>query len=109
MWKLTYQTKAKRMKLPLPMLPVHTPKAKRVFRQLVRKYVATMNFEEIAIEWCKHVNGEDVMPALPAHLRTHFALWQRSERVNDAVQASQPGLDALAQLNAQTAAGYVIN
>ena len=100
---------AKRMKLPLPMLPVHTPKAKRVFRQLVRKYVATMNFEEMAIEWCKHVDGEDVMPALPAHLRTHFALWQRSERVNDAVQASQPGLDALAQLNAQTAAGYVIN
>ena len=98
---------AKCMKLPLPPLPVYTTKAKALFRKIVRPYIESMDFDKMAIEWCQHVDGQDIMPVLPAHLRSHFALWQRSERVQDAMDKAESGVAALANLNKQTAAMYV--
>ena len=52
-------------------------------------------------------NGPDIMPVLPAHLRSHFAMWQRSEWVHEAMDKVESGVAALANLSLQTSAMYV--
>lgn len=59
---------AKCMKLPLPLLPVYTTEAKAVFREIVRPDIESMDVDKMGIEWCQHVDSEDIMPVLPAHL-----------------------------------------
>ena len=63
-----------------------------------------MDFDKVAIEWCQHVDSQDIMVVLPAHLRSHFALWQQSERIQDAMEKAESEVAALANLNQQTAA-----
>ena len=48
---------------PLPILPVDTVKERELFGKLFRSNIGT-DFDKMAIEWCKHVDGEQVRPHL---------------------------------------------
>lgn len=96
---------AEAMELPLPLLPLCHPEASAKFAQVVRNYLPNPDFHKMAVDWCKYVNGDTIMPALPAHLRLHFTKWQRNERVRDAVRAAKAGIDVLNALNAATTTG----
>ena len=84
----------------LPLLPVHGKEEKRVFSELILEQngEADIDFDAMAIEWCKHVDGDSIMPKLPAYLRTYFSTWQRNQRVRDAVDRAAAGKEKLEKL-----------
>jgi hypothetical protein len=59
----------KSMGSKLPFLPVDGEVEVRLFHQLVLN--APFDEDEMAIEWCKHVDGTFIFPKFPVHLRTY--------------------------------------
>ena len=51
---------------------------------------AAIDFDVLSIQWCKHVDGINIFPKLPVHLRLHHSSWARSQRVKDAVEKLKP-------------------
>ena len=81
------------MNTKLPLLPVVGKEENRLFERLVLAAPqGPINFEQMAIEWCKKVDGVDIFPKLPVYLRTHYSKWQRNQRVCDAVANTAPGV-----------------
>mmetsp|Transcript_7022 Transcript_7022/g.18336 ORF Transcript_7022/g.18336 Transcript_7022/m.18336 type:complete len:138 (-) Transcript_7022:84-497(-) len=65
---------AKSMGTKLPLLPVHGKEENVLFHSLVLAAPpGPLNFDSMAIEWCKHADGKAIFPKLPVYLRTHFA------------------------------------
>ena len=56
---------------PLPLLPVDTVQEKELYGTLFRSSIGT-DFDKMAIEWCKHVDGEQVRPQFIG--KTHWEL-----------------------------------
>ena len=91
----------KTMNTKLPLLPVVGKEENRLFERLVLAAPqGPINFEQMAIEWCKKVDGVDIFPKLPVYLRTHYSKWQRNQRVRDAVDRAAPGEARLREINA---------
>ncbi len=59
-----------------------------------------VNFEQMAIEWCKEVDAVNIFPKLPVYLCTHYSKWQQNQRVCDAVGKAAPGEARLRKINA---------
>ena len=55
----------RKMCLKLPVQPVITEEEMMLFHQLIRNQSGTINFDEMAVEWCKHVDGIRIFPKLP--------------------------------------------
>ena len=73
--------------------------------QLFQKLVLTtpqgpLNFEQMAIEWCKNVDAVNIFPKLPVYLHTHCSKWQQNQRVHDAVAKAAPGEARIQEINA---------
>ena len=70
----------------LPFLPVHGEEEQKLFSRLVIE-PPTLNDEQLAMEWCRYVEGIYVFPKLPAHLRNYRDKWERNRnrQVRDAV------------------------
>ena len=73
--------------------------------QLFEKLVLTapqglLNFEQMAIEWCKKVDAVNIFPKLSVYLRTHYSKWQQNQRVRDAVAKADPDEARLHEINA---------
>ena len=89
------------MNTKLPLLPVVGKEENRLFEKLVLSAPqGPINFEQMAIEWCKKVDGINIFPKLPVYLRTHYTKWQRNQRVRDAVAKAAPGEARLREINA---------
>ena len=59
---------------------------------------------EAAIQWCKrYVDGIDILPKLPSHLRIHRDRWDRNQRVRECVERSSATNARLDELNAKIA------
>ena len=59
----------KTMNTKLPLLPVVGKEENRLFERLVLAAPqGPINFEQMAIEWCKKVDGVDIFPKLPVYL-----------------------------------------
>jgi hypothetical protein len=86
----------------LPLLPVHGPAECMLFQKLTLQLPAPVDFDCMSMEWLKHVDGINVFPKLPVYLRTHFAAWQRNQRVRDAVETAASGKEILTALNSMT-------
>ena len=87
----------------LPLLPVVGKEECQLFERLVvTAPQGPINFEQMAIEWCKEVDAVNIFPKLPVYLRTHYSKWQRNQRqrVRDAVAKAAPGEARLHELNA---------
>ena len=90
------------MGTPLPLLPIHGKSENSLFtrlalEQLSGKRNATIDFDALAIEWCRYVDGVNIFPKLPVYLRQHHAAWERNQRIKDAVQKAQLSIDELYQ------------
>jgi hypothetical protein len=94
--KLTREMRyiCKSMKVKLPILPVHGEAENKLFSKLVINKQG-IDFDQMSIEWCKHVDGVAVFPKLPVYLRQHHTAWLRNARTRDMVKAAAPGLAAL--------------
>ncbi|KAJ1633187.1 hypothetical protein T492DRAFT_904426 [Pavlovales sp. CCMP2436] len=95
---------AKSMDTKLPLLPVHGKEDNVLFHSLVLAAPpGPLNFDSMAIEWCKHADGKAIFPKLPVYLREHFADWERNQKVRKAVSGAAAQLARLEALNRHTA------
>jgi hypothetical protein len=91
----------KTMNTKLPLLPVVGKEENRLFEKLVLSAPqGPINFEQMAIEWCKKVDGINIFPKLPVYLCTHYTKWQQNQRVRDAVAKAATGEARLREINA---------
>ena len=98
----------KTMGTKLPLLPVVGKEENQLFERLILTAPwGPLNFEQMAIEWCKEVDGVNIFPKLPVYLRTHYGKWQRNQRVRDAVAKAALGEARLRELNAATFGLYL--
>ena len=58
-----------------------------------------LNDEQLAMEWCRCVEGTCVFPKSPAHLRNCRDEWERNRRVRDAARDAKEGNDSLKESN----------
>jgi len=90
----------KAMNTKLPLLPVVGKEEHQLFERLVvAAPQGPLNFEQMAIEWCKKVDAVNIFPKLPVYLRTHYSKWQRNQRVRDAVDRAALGEARLREIN----------
>jgi hypothetical protein len=68
----------------LPFLPVHGREEFKLLGALTLK--GSRDEQEMALKWCEWVDGKTIFPKLPVHLRTHKELWEKNERVRDALK-----------------------
>lgn len=99
-FKLTREQKflCKATGTDLPFLPFTTEEEKSLFSQ----YIAThekKSDEEIALWWIQKVNGVDIFPKLPVHIRVWRKKWQKKNRVKDFVSRAKTGAEKLKELN----------
>jgi len=89
----------KAMNTKLPLLPVVGKEENQLFEKLVLTAPqGPINFEQMAIEWCKNVDAVNIFPKLPVYLRTHYS--KRQQNQCDAVAKAAPGEARLHEINA---------
>ena len=87
------------MGTPAPLLPVHGEKEYKLFAKLLRGECSDLNFDNMALVWCRYVDGKGLFPKPPVHLRTHHKTWERNERAREAVRTAAAGEVVLGQIN----------
>lgn len=88
------------MGIPLPFLPFSTKEENIAFADCALS--ADFPIEDpdaAAVEWCKLVNGVDIFPKLPVHIRIHKESFQRNQRIKDCVEMAKSGQEKLNELN----------
>lgn len=91
---------SREMNTVLPPLPFTTLEEFRAYNDLVVSGNMPQDEEDVALEWCKLVDGVNIFPKLPVHIRTYADRWERNQRVKDAVKRAKPGIEKLRELNA---------
>ena len=88
----------------LPLLPFSGEKEFKVYAKFVNESDYPKDDYEAAIQWCKrYVDGIDILPKLPSHLRIHRDRWDRNQRVRECVERSSATNARLDELNAKIA------
>ncbi len=85
----------------VPFLPVHGEKEYKLFATLVFESSGSFDGEGMALQWMKHVDGVEIFPKLPAHLRTHLQRHDHNLRVRRATREMKATVEQLRQLNNQ--------
>ncbi|KAI2495000.1 hypothetical protein MHU86_19519 [Fragilaria crotonensis] len=82
----------------VPFLPLHGAHEAKLFICLV---LEMPRFDELSMSilWCRHVDGLSIFPKLPVYLRLYYELWERNQRVQDAVRGSRNELQLLENVN----------
>ena len=93
----------------LPFLPVTGRREFELFNRLVMTAPSPINFDDLAVTWCQHVDAVDIFPKLPVYLRTYHATWQKNQLVKDSVHRNSAGLQALKAINTSTSRQMNIN
>ncbi len=90
----------KAMGTDVPFLPVHGEKEYKLFARLVL-YSDNNTFDEqaMALKWMEFVDGVEVFPKLPAHLRMHLQRYDHNRRVRRATREMKTTVEQLQQLN----------
>ena len=100
--KLTFDQNhmCKSMNIDLPFLPFSTKEENIAFAECALRNDFPMDDPEAAaIEWCKLVDGVNIFPKLPVHIRIHKESFQRNQRVKDCVEMARSGRPKLTELN----------
>jgi len=90
----------KTMDVPLPFLPFTSEDERKKFAQCILNPEFPTSDDAASIEWCKFVDGVDIFPKLPVHIRTYREQFQRNERVRQSVENAREGNERLEELNA---------
>ena len=95
------QYMCKAMDSPLPFLPFSGEKEHKAYAKFVAETDPRIlrDDDAAAIAWCSYVNGCDVQPKLPTHLRTHHEEWNRNQRVKECVSRAASKNEMLEKLN----------
>jgi hypothetical protein len=94
---------AEKQGLKCGTLPVFGPLENRLFARLeIEREV--VDDDEMALDWCEHVDGKNIHPKLPVYLRTYRERFKKNRRVEDAVKRIKLPLESMAALNEETAA-----
>jgi hypothetical protein len=99
------------MGAPLPFLPFSGKIEKKAFAAFVlqKKDITSIDDEAAAIQWCDFVDGKEIKPKLPSHMRTHLANWERNQRIKEFETREASKNDALMELNQKIAPVYDFN
>ncbi|KAL7546679.1 hypothetical protein ACHAWF_010011 [Thalassiosira exigua] len=92
---------ASAMGTPLPFLPFSGEAEYKAYARFVVDNENLHDNEASAIEWCKLVDGKEILPKLPSHLRTHREEWDRNQRVKESEVKSADKTALLAELCAK--------
>ena len=88
------------MGIPLPFLPFSTKEENIAFATCALRADFPMDDPEAAaIEWCKLVDGVDIFPKLPVHIRIHRESFQRNQRIKNCIEFARSGQEKLNELN----------
>ena len=74
----------------------------RKFDEMLRGANSDQDWDQMAVDWCQHVDGVTIFPKLPVYLRTHHTSWTRNQRVKEAVRKAAPGEEVLKRINEKT-------
>jgi hypothetical protein len=94
------QYMCKAMGTPLPILPFVTKEESLAYAQYVLELNGPIDYDQAAVDWLKYVDGKNIMPKLPSHMRTHDEAWSKNRRVKDCVRNARAGKEKLDELNA---------
>ena len=84
----------------LPFLPFTTVEENELFADCaLRNDFPIDNDNDAAIAWCKFVDGVNIFPKLPVHIRLHRESFERNQRVRACVERAKSGQDKLDELN----------
>ncbi len=90
----------KAMGSQLPLLPFSGEKEFKAYA----KFVNESDYPKDEIEFCrKYVNGTDILPKLPSHLRIHRDCWDWNQRVRECVERTSVANARLDELNEKVA------
>ena len=100
--KLTFDQKyiCKAMGVKLPFLPFATEEEKKQFAQCVLDPSFPARDDAAAVSWCKFVDGVNIHPKLPVHIRNYREQFERNERVRQSAENARAGNEKLSELNA---------
>ena len=84
---------AERCRIKLPCLPVRGKAERSLFKKLLALKPDFGDGSAMALEWCEHVDGAEVFPKLPVYLRNAKEAFAKNQRVQDAVEGIESGLD----------------
>jgi hypothetical protein len=89
------------MGTPLPFLPFSGAIEKKAFAAFVlqKQDVTSIDDEAAAIQWCEFIDGKEIKPKLPSHMRTHIANWEKNQRVRECETREASNTTALMELN----------
>jgi hypothetical protein len=86
--------------VPVPFLPVCHAAEYKLFTRLMLSPVTTkFDADQFALHWIDSVNGVDIFPKHPHHLKNYHRRWERNRRVHQAVAGMKPDLEALDAVN----------
>jgi hypothetical protein len=62
--------------------------------------ITTVDDKQASLYWNRHfVDGINIWPKLPVHIRTYIRKWERNQRSKDLFKSCKSGRDKLAELN----------
>ena len=99
--KLTGDQKylCKVMGTPLPFLPFSEEKEYKAYARYVVDGIVPKDHEDAAIAFCPFIDGTNIFPKLPSHMRTHHDQWEQNQRVKESVRKVAQKNDKLKLLN----------
>ena len=89
----------KSMGVSIPFLPVNGETECKLFTRLILEEMEKFDADEMSLAFIPYVNGVDVFPKLPAHLRSYHKEWERNCRCRDAAQNMKMESEMLEDLN----------
>ena len=100
-----HQFLSKAMGTDLPFLPFikHNEDGNMKFTQYTNANLGIKDGKKATVDWCRNfVNGINIMPKLPCHIRDHLESWERNQRIKELHMRTIDGRTKLEQLNKMT-------
>jgi hypothetical protein len=91
----------KAMGTSLPLLPFVNKDEKKAYCRFVLGRDQSGDYQKAAEEWIDEVDGKNVMPKLPSHMKNYEETFSRNARIKESVKKSAKGIKMLEDLNAK--------
>jgi hypothetical protein len=89
------------MGTPLPLLPMAHKDKYEAYAKYILGHKEVGDFDKAAEDWLEYVDGVNIMPKLPSHLRTYDETFTRNLRIKDCMKRAGDGTKKLKELNAE--------
>lgn len=86
---------------PLPLLPMACKDKYEAYAKYILGRKEVGDFNKAAEDWLEYVDGVNIMPKLPLHLRTYDETFTRNLCIKDCMKRAGDGTKKLKELNAE--------